>query len=147
MKKYFFVLAVIIGLIPSISNAYMMGGYNSNNQSWGMMQTVEGQALGGEVQVEMEKLMVKMMAGNLSDQESARLVELMNAYPAPYSMMMNRAMLGNYGSGGQMMGYGMMGGWYGGWNWLAALGFLNLLIWLIVGIFLAIWLWQKIKTK
>lgn len=147
MKKYFFTVVALAILIPSISSADMMGGYDLNNQTWGMMQVVGGQALGSEVQAEMENLMVKMMAGNLSDQESTRLVQLMNENPAPYSMMMNRMMAGNYSRGEGMMGYGMMGGWYGGWNWLLVLGFLNLLSWLIVGVLLAVWLWQRISKR
>jgi hypothetical protein len=36
---------------------------------------------------------------------------------------------------------GMMGSW-GGWGWLMSL---TMLVWLVVGILAAIWLWKHIK--
>ena len=44
-------------------------------------------------------------------------------------------------NGGMMSWGGMMGG---AWGWFI---FLPYLVWLAVGIFLAVWLWQKITDK
>ena len=46
-----------------------------------------------------------------------------------------------------MMGYGYEGMMGVGSGFFGTLGFLTWLVWLIVGIFLAIWLWQKISKK
>ncbi len=65
-----------------------------------MMQQIEDQALGDELHEEMEDLMTKMMMGDLSQTEVDRLVELMDQYPGPGSMMMGRlAGMGTFGSG------------------------------------------------
>ncbi|MBI2039247.1 MAG: hypothetical protein HYT22_03145 [Candidatus Niyogibacteria bacterium] len=44
---------------------------------------------------------------------------------------------------GANIGYGMMGDW--GAGWVGFWGSAFFIVWLVVGIFAAIWLWRQIK--
>ena len=116
-----------------------------------MMESIEDQALGSELHEEMENLMEKMMLGSLTNEEVNRMIELMQQYPMPANMMMNRMMGTNMmaamANGNLMDGWGMMSGFNmmgNGWFWLAALSFL---VWLAVGVLAIIWLIQRIGKK
>jgi hypothetical protein len=138
----------------------MMYGQQSGNVPVGpgMMGQIERQALPNATHEEMESLMEKMMAGTLTGTESARLVELMNDYPGPYGMMVNRMMDSpGYYSGGYP--YDMIGGRWGpgaqdvgtGMPWwifgiMGALVAILVIIWIIVGLLLVIRLARKLSS-
>lgn len=107
----------------------------------GMMRYLEDQSLGSELHEQMEGLMTKMIAGTLTEAEADQFVGLMNQYPGPTGMMMNR--LGGFGGWG-MMGGGYRTSWAGFWFWFMSLG---ALIWLGVGALLLVWLWKQISKK
>lgn len=134
------------------------GGYQ-------MMESVEISAMGGPMHDEMQDLVTKMMAGNLSSSDQARMVEIMNRYPGASNMMVTRMTGGNgqgswngypgmMGTGGAYSGAGMMGG-YGlaggagmmnsGFMWLGAiLAFLFYVVWLAVGILAILWFMKQL---
>ena len=140
------VLLAMLLLLPVSAGAQGMMGFDGQVKGPGMMTRVEERALGDDIHEEMEDLMEKMMAGNLTDAEESRLVTLMNEYPGPYGTMLSRMMYGSLpsgaysGAGGWM--YGMMGsGTVGLALWtLGILTFLNLVVWLVGGVFFIQWL-------
>lgn len=132
MKNILLVMLMAIVITPFAVSAHTGTGDTTNSQESGfmMMQQVEDQALGNELHEEMEDLMTNMMSGALSETETDRMVELMNQYPGPGSMMMGRMMgSGMFGSGfnsfnhNSMMGYGLSG--FGG-------GIFMIFFWILV---------------
>lgn len=130
LTRIFFVALLVV--LPVVAGAHAEIAPNSQEQGFGMMQQVEDRALGDELHEEMESLMTKMMSGELSQGETDRMVELMNQYPGPGSMMMGRIMnMGMFGSGfnggtnSSMMGYGFSG--FGG-------GIVMILFWILATI-------------
>lgn len=117
-----------------------------------MMRDLEYRALGSGLQTEMQELMTKMMAGNgnLTEEETEKMIGFMNQYPGPYNMMMNRMMAQNLGWGERrdnmwgMMNWANGSGWGG---WFAAFWFIASLIWLGVGVLILIWLFKKVLEK
>ena len=142
------VVLVIVFLIAS--NAVFAHSGTDDGTGFGMMRSLEDQALGGELHEEMEGLMVKMMSGALSVAEANRMVELMDEYPGPQAMMMGRMMGMQYENNQieQSRGATMMPGYGAGlselWLWLFALVYA---VWLVVGVLAAVWLWQRIIKK
>ena len=144
MKRCAVLLAMIL-LLPVSASSQGMMDVDGQGIGPGMMTRVEERALGDDIHEEMEDLMEKMMAGNLTDAEESRLVTLMNEYPGPYGTMLSRMMYGSWPpgvystSGGWM--YTMMGGTVGLALWtLGILTFLNLIVWLVAGVFFIRWL-------
>ena len=153
--KDILLLALALGFVfgaPSMSFAHgTMMDFNSLQTGPEMMRYVEDQALqNDELHEEMEDLMEKMMTGELSEQEANRMVEFMDEYPGPMGMMMNRyGMMGGYGN--QQQSWGMMdwgsGGFstgVGAWVWFM---FLLMVVWLVVGVLAAAWLFKQIQKK
>jgi hypothetical protein len=145
------VLAVFF-ITPTVTFAH---SGTDEDTGFDMMRSLEDQALGDELHEEMEDLMVKMMSGIMTEAESERMILLMNEYPGPQAMMMNRMMsmqfarnqavgqpigiMGNF----NMMPWGMTAA-SGLWPWLFTLLYVVLLV---VGILALIWLWQRITKK
>jgi len=83
----------------------MMGGYTGYG-GYGMMgpggaermESFEITAMGRPVHDEMQGYMAKMMTGNLSSTDQARMLEIMDKYPGASNMMLIRRM-GGYGTG------------------------------------------------
>tara|TARA_B100000745_G_C20114333_1_gene381430 strand:+ start:691 stop:1233 length:543 start_codon:yes stop_codon:yes gene_type:complete len=130
MKKLFLVLLFVAISTPFLANAHTGNGIHAQERGFIMMQQIEDQALGDELHEEMESLMTKLMAGNLTESEINRVVELMDENPGPGSMMMGRMMgMGTFGSGinsfnkNSMTGYEMSG--FGG-------GIFMILFWVLV---------------
>lgn len=131
MKNILFASLLAVVMSPIALSAHMSNTSTSEEPGFMMMHQVEDQALGNDdLHEEMEGLMLKMMSGDLSQSETDRMVELMNQYPGPSSMMMNRMMrTGTLGSGfksfnnNSMMGYGFSG--FGG-------GVFMILFWVLV---------------
>lgn len=142
------VLLVLLLSIPVAAGAQGMMYPGGQPMGPGMMSRVEEGALGEDLHEEMEDLMVKMMTGNLTSAEEARLVALMKENPGPYGMMLSRMMYGSYqaggyspAGGGMMMGGSMMDGWAGTAIWgLGILIVIDLVVWLIAGVFFIQWL-------
>lgn len=149
MKKIIFALSVLPLFLPVFTGAQINSMMNFSDLKTGseMMRSIEDKALGEEIHKEMENLMTKMMSGEMTEEETNRMVELMNQYPGPQSIMMGRMMagqmmVGNFNQGWGMMGYNNMMGPGGFWPWAI---FLNSFVWLLVGIFAIIWFWKKIS--
>jgi len=130
MKKILIAFLFVLVLVPLSVSAHIEESSNTGNTGFMMMQQVENQALGSTLHEEMECLMEKMMSGNLSQEETNRMVDLMSQYPGPGSMMMGRIMgMETHESGfnslnnNSMMGYGL--GWLGG-------GIFMILFWVLV---------------
>lgn len=130
MKNILFISFLALAMMPVAVNAHTGDTTTSQESGFMMMQQVEDQALGDDLHEEMEDLMIKMMSGDLSQMEADRMIELMDQYPGPGSMMMGRMMgSGMFGSGfnsfnnNSMMGYGFSG--FGG-------SFLMILFWALV---------------
>lgn len=136
----------------------MMGGAGMMNAgSVQMMESVEVSAMGTPMHDEMQGLVTKMMAGNISSSDQARMVEIINKYPGASNMMMTR-MIGGTGQGwsghpGMMGSNGQYNGMMGGAGMMDAglmivgsiLIVLFFVIWLIVGILLIIWLIKQLQ--
>src|SRR3989344_646547 len=112
--KYMFSRTIFVVLLGSLFlpfNSLALGpgmmNFNDAQSSSGMMRYIEDRAIGNEAHEEMEELMVKVMAGTATQEEANRIAELMNQYPAVFSMMSNR-MMG--GASNANWGWGMMGG-------------------------------------
>ncbi|PIT92453.1 MAG: hypothetical protein COU08_02365 [Candidatus Harrisonbacteria bacterium CG10_big_fil_rev_8_21_14_0_10_42_17] len=136
-------LAILI-VMPFIASAH---GVTNTTSGFGMIQTIEDEALGDDLREEMENLMEKMITGTMTEEEQSRMLELMNQYPGPHGIMMNRFLNSDaaFDSHMGMMSWGGMA--YGGartvWPWLIGLMYL---VWLVVGI-LAIIALRQIITK
>ena len=117
-----------------------------------MMRGLEYRALGSDLQTEMQNLMTKMMSsnGNLTEEETQKMIGYMNQYPGPYNMMMNRMMAQNLGRGERrdnmwgMMNWANSTGWGG---WFGIFGFVISLVWLGIGVLILIWLFKKVFEK
>ncbi|PIP87293.1 hypothetical protein COW81_01070 [Candidatus Campbellbacteria bacterium CG22_combo_CG10-13_8_21_14_all_36_13] len=145
--KIVFVFLLGLLLIPSVIFAHM-GDFDDADSGNTMMNYVETTAVGSDVHEEMEILMDKMMGGELDEVGANRMVELMNEYPGPYNMMMNRVGYQNdksdyYGEG--MWGGHMFSGGFGvGSSWFFEL---CSFVWLLVGILLVIFLVKKLTNN
>ncbi|MEX0918901.1 MAG: SHOCT domain-containing protein [Candidatus Paceibacterota bacterium] len=130
MKNILFALLPILVMFPVVISAHTGDTATSPEPGFMMMQQIEDQALGNELHKEMGDLMIKMMSGELSSDETERMIELMNEYPGAGSIMMSRMMNPDtFGSGinshnnNSMMGYGFSG--FGGWIFM-------ILFWVLV---------------
>lgn len=136
----YIILFLSLFVAPSLASAHgsmMFGDLQTGPQ---MMQYIEDQALGEDLHEEMEELMVNMMSGSLTQEDAARLTQLMDEHPGPYATMMNRIGAQNW-----MWGDGMMGGnWWFLWLWLIPL---SGLIWIGIGILVIFWLWKQVQKK
>lgn len=161
MKKILLV-AVVFAFLPVFSFAHGGLTINFGELQTGpeMMKYVEDSILGEEIHEEMERLMVRMMSGKMTQEEARKMTELMGQYPGPYGMMMVR--LGSpqvdrfsfSPAGGNDLGWNMMNmmsGWSGmmGWGWLwlviFTLGWLvSWLVWITAGVLLVVWLFKKL---
>ncbi|MDP3900861.1 MAG: hypothetical protein Q8Q38_00765 [bacterium] len=148
MKHVVIALSIALLVFPFAAGAHA-GDAGDAGTGFGMMRTVEDRALGDELHEEMESLMVKMMAGDMSDEEAGRMIELMDENPGPYGTMMGR-MMGMQFAGtstlGQplgMMSWGAMGS---GGFWPLLLLFAGI-VWLVVGILAIVWLSRQINKK
>ena len=146
MKYIFIFVLSLAALAPGVSLAHgTMMDFGSLQTGPAMMEYVEDQALqNDELHEEMEDLMVKMMTGELSEQEANRMVALMDEYPGPMNMMMNRM---NITGGNWSMMQRFHSGVSGGGAFF--LWFIPLLwiVWLVVGILAIVWLWKQIQKK
>jgi putative membrane protein len=88
MKNIF--IALLFVVVPFTVAAHSSDTPDTQAPGFMMMQQVEDHALGDELHEEMETLMSSMIAGELSEEEIARMAELINEYPGPGSMMMER---------------------------------------------------------
>ena len=106
-----------------------------------MMKYVEEGVLGDELHEEMEQLMVRMMSGEMTQDEAERMTTLMGQYPGPYGMMMNRLGWGTRSGWNMMSGWnGMMGWGFGFWSWVFVLSWF---VWTAAGVLLVVWLFKK----
>ena len=139
-------------LLPAVAGAHTETGTTAGTMMGSgtmMMQQIEDEGLGNDaLHQEMEDLMVKMMSGNLTDEEANRMTELMDQYPGPYATMMNRysGMMGygtGYGQTGWMMhDFGSGSAWGG---MILFFCFLTWLVWFAVGVLALIWLWRHVR--
>ncbi|OGN09418.1 MAG: hypothetical protein A3J46_01280 [Candidatus Yanofskybacteria bacterium RIFCSPHIGHO2_02_FULL_41_11] len=144
MKKIL-LISVVVPFLPVFVFAHggPMMDFDELQTGPEMMEYLEEGTLGDDVHEEMEQLMVRMMSGKMTEDEGVRISEMMDKYPGPYGMMMNRLSRG--GSSWQMMsGWNSMMGWGIVWLWVFILsGF----VWLAAGILLFVWLFKKIFSK
>jgi len=144
MKRYLFASILGLFILPLLVSAHGTGmmGFDENGDGFDMMRYVEDQAVGDEVHEEMEDLMVKMMTGDLTQEESQRIVELMDEYPGVGGMMSSRMM-------GAMWGgdyHNVPGNWGYGWPSLfSVLCVAFVLVWTVTGIVLTLWLLKKMS--
>ncbi len=139
-KQILVLLSVIAVLLPvSVSAHGMTDDFGDLKTGPELMSYIENTALGDELHEDMEDMMVKMMSGQLTESEAQRMISLMDQYPGPYSMMMNRLGSSNFSHGWGFMPWGgMMGGdFWPLFMWLASL------VWLAVGVLLVIWLIRR----
>jgi len=151
MRLSIFILGFMA--LPIFVSAHGMMDFNSSSAAPEMMRYIEDKALASnELHEEMEDLMAKMMQGKLTETEANRMVEIMNQYPGPMGMMMTRLGMNQNMRGGNlpqnmmnMMNWGFgFSVWISVWFWLV---FLCVIIWLVVGVLAAIWLWKQIQNK
>lgn len=101
-----------------------------------------GNAQHGENHEEMETLMKKMMVeGTLSEQEADRMITMMNESQSRGDMS---GMMGIPLMGGMMNDFS--GGMFG-YGFVPLLFLITTGVWLLVGIFILIWLFKKIRTQ
>lgn len=137
MKTYIVgvLLASLVFPLGALAQGVMMD-FNDIHTGPEMMRYLEEGAVGSEAHEEMESLMIKMLTGNLAQDEAERMISFMDEYPGPSTMMMNRLGVG--------ASPWMMGGGFTTWHWvLSLLG----LVWLVAGILLSVWLVQQIQKK
>ncbi|MBI4158551.1 MAG: hypothetical protein HY505_02970 [Candidatus Yanofskybacteria bacterium] len=141
MKKFIFV-STIAAFLPVYALAHGGPMMNFSELQTGpeMMEYVEEGVLGDELHEEMEQLMVKMMSGKMTEDEGVRISEMMNKYPGPYGMMMNR-LNGDGGSWRMMSGWNSVAGWGMLWLWIFMFSWL---VWVAAGILLVVWLFRKL---
>jgi len=144
MKNIRIAAVIALLVVPSVTGSVSASAINTD-AGYGMMRTIETRALGDELHEEMEDLMVKMMAGTMTEVEAQRMVELMDQYPGAQSMMMSR-MMGMNGFGG----FGMMpfggGNSFGSSTWVWVAG-LTSFVWLAAGALVVVWLGKQIVKK
>lgn len=130
MKNILFVSLFAFAIILVTANAHTGDTTTAEDPGFMMMQQVEDRALGDQLHEEMEDLMVKMMSGNLSQSETDRMIELMDQYPGPGSMMMGRMMgMETFGSGFNSFNHNsMMGYEFSGFNG----GLIMILFWILL---------------
>lgn len=156
-KKYFLILPIFLLAIPWFAFAHGMAGFSDVKSGVDMMRYVEDMGMGGGLHEEMETLMMKMMTGSLTEQEANRISEITKQYPGPSGMMTGR-MMRSFGDDSSKSlnekgrDYNMMrwSNWDMGWGWFgfwAFAGMLGILVWLIVGVLAAVWLWRQISKK
>ena len=124
--------------------AFAHGAPQGTDPASRMMQQVEEETLNDSKRhEEMEKLMEKMMAGTLTEEETRTLSVFMRENPGAASVMMGRMMgMGRFGSLGMMpCGYG---GGFGLWHIFAGFGFV---VWVVVGVLLVLWLWRQLRRR
>lgn len=116
MKKILLTISLLLIaflIVPTVVGAHS-GDAKDSNTGFGMMRMIEDQALGDELHEEMEELMIKMMAGDLTEVEAGRIIEFMDQHPGPGSMMMGRMTgIGTFGSGFSNFNKNSMMGLYG----------------------------------
>jgi len=137
-----FVLMFALFVTPLLADAH---GADSFSESWGpgmMMRFIEDGAVGSDAHEEMEELMERMFAGDLTEAQAQRMTELMEQYPGAYGMMMNRL-----GSGGTFGGMFYPAGHMGAWGWFGLLFFFAWGIWIAVGLLVLLLLWRKLAEK
>jgi len=144
MKKLIFVLT-ITALLPVYVLAHGGSMMNFGELQTGpeMMEYMEEGVLGDELHEEMEQLMVRMMSGEMTQDEAERMTELMGQYPGPYGTMMNRLGWGTGGGWNMMSGWNGMMGWGGLWFWIFTLSWL---VWTAAGVLLVVWLFKKLLS-
>lgn len=147
MKKILPFLVLALFVFPIFAGAHGDTEVNEPETRFEMMEHMEDQILGDELHEEMESLMINMMNGNLSDQEISRLTELMEQYPGPHGMMMNRLYGSSYQDKGMSdwsnMGWGMHSG-FGNWSGMFWLLVICTFVWLLVGVMVIVYLGRKI---
>ncbi|HEY4496946.1 MAG TPA: hypothetical protein VI432_02250 [Candidatus Paceibacterota bacterium] len=143
-----FVSLVILGIIFSAGLTVLAHGpmsfSDTSDTRYGMMEYMEEQVLGSDIHEEMEELMSRMFVNSMTETDTMRLTSLMNQYPGAGSMMMTRIGGGDVNSFWSPHMSGSWSGWFGFWSILVLSGFI---VWWLVGLFLAIWLWRQIKSK
>lgn len=157
--KTIFIISLLAAVLFIAPTAILAHGGADTDGDFGMMREIEDKALGNELHEEMEGLMTKMMSGAMTEQESERMLELMNNYPGPNGMMMGRMMatqgMAGFPAGtttgattGMMNGYGMMSrgalAVMGFWGWFIIVLYI---VWTLVGVLAVLWLWGQIKNK
>ncbi|MDP2641597.1 MAG: hypothetical protein Q8P39_03690 [Candidatus Yanofskybacteria bacterium] len=145
ISKFLFLVWGVAILVPSLGSAHGISSFEEARTGSGMMRYIEDASIqSDELHEEMENLMVNMIAGELTQEEADRLVQLMEQYPAPMSIMMNRFGSSQTGEWGMMngFGWGMMDG-IG--TFLAWLFTLTWIVWLAVGVLAVVWLWKQIR--
>lgn len=140
MKKLttLFIFLGILGLVTSVSahQGFSSMPMMDDNVVTSMMRFEEAM-MGSEVHEQMEELMERMFAGNWMAEDQSEMLRLMqntNIMPGMMTMMMRM-------SGMNTFGWGFGGGQFFWIMWLGAL------VWLVVGILLAIWLIKLITKK
>lgn len=159
MKKIFSVIFVSTILFFGL-NVFLVSAHQSRTglaaqmmgkRTFETMERMEEQMMGTQNHERMEELMDKLLVGDLSAAEEQEMIKFMQDVkmgPGAANMMMrttaSQMMEGrdNFGYGG-MMGWGMMGG-SGSLYWLSLL---TVIVWLVVGVLLATWLFQKLTKK
>ena len=154
MRNIIFALLLSVVFVPTATSAH--GGEaiapDVNDSGFMMMEQVEDEALGDDLHEEMEELMIKMMSGTMTGEESGRMVAFMEEFPGAHATMMSRMMgMGHQGhhiDQGGMMGdkgssFGMMGSFGGfGLGWWVT----QTLLWifLVLGI---VFFWRSINKN
>jgi putative membrane protein len=134
--KRIFILTFILVSMPVTAGAHGAATeFNESQTSQGMMRYIEDQVFGDELHEEMEGLMIKMMAGELTQEEANRIAQIMDEHAGPMNMMMGRMMgtestpINTNQSFNSMMGFGFTP--------LGAFGWIFMILWwglIIVGI-------------
>ncbi|MEX1027978.1 MAG: hypothetical protein WD049_08235 [Candidatus Paceibacterota bacterium] len=132
-------MSMVVILLPFVAGAHGGSAEGDQTSSY-MMMHMEEEALGSERHEEMEALMEKMFAGELTEEEALALEKLSRDHSGAFSIMASR--MHNHSGFGQMMPAGWMFSSMSGWvGILMVLGFL---VWLGVGVLLIAVLIQKV---
>lgn len=127
------------------------GMMTGNGSGYHMMQAVEERSMNATVHAEMQGLMEKMIAGDMTPAEQDRLVQLMTEYPAGYSTMLDRMTGSGTGTPGTDGGFWQGMPYYGMMLVFMpiamVLGGLFFLIWLIVGLLAILWLLDQRRGR
>lgn len=87
MRKFIIFAVFSLVIFPFVSSAHEeVDSAGSENFSDGleMMRYMEDVVLGDELHSEMESLMIKMMSGEMNQEEAQRMIDFMNQYQADY---------------------------------------------------------------